>query len=484
MSRRLLAGLVGAVILAAPLPVLAQRAATLSFSELGLGTIPSRVGALASDRTNQVWVGTDQGVSGVQGDSRAPFFPFRANDGLLANDVRAVTFGQLGTDENFFLGFSSGIQYGRLLSTSGLSLVGSLLAGVAQDGRNLVNDLASDGAQRVWAATAGGLVEWDISGQTPTLGTTFLASAAPFLRVAVAPWEGDRAAVACAGRELFLVRTTSPSAPASFFTANAAVADLTFDPAGNLWALSAGRDVVRFNAAFDPTSGQGSFPTRSDFAIDVSPLRAMLALAVDPFTGTVWVGTDLGAYFQTPLGGTLASRVCGGGDEPGAGCWALDTTPNFTQADRVDRIHADPSGNTWFGTNRGLRGRIVRLLSLNSSTYLGGGAQAVVSLEDLPGFAGNAETDTATVEVNVGTASTILEALEEGDSGRFTFSVRLADVADVPGSDGVDVIVEYAFLDPDQLERTLVARGRWANIVSFEDDLWIGGLCFLEALRR
>lgn len=484
MSRRLLAGLVGAVILAAPLPALAQRTVTLSFPELGLGTIPSRVGALASDRTNQVWVGTDQGVSGVQGDSRAPFFPFRANDGLLANDVRAVTFGQIGTDENFFLGFPNGIQYGRLLSTSGLSLTGSLLAGVAQDARNLVNDLASDGAQRVWAATAGGLVEWDISGQAPSLGTTFLASAAPFLRVAVAPWTGDSAALAAAGRELFLVRTTSPSAPASFFTANTAVADITFDPAGNLWALSAGRDVIRFNAAFDPTSGQGSFPNRTDFTIDLSALRTVHSLAVDPFTGTVWVGTDLGAYFQELQGGNLASQVCGGGDDPGVGCWALDTTPNFTQADRVDRIYADPSGNTWFGTNRGLRGRIVRLLSLNSSTYLGGAAQAVVSLEDLPGFAGNGETDTATVEFSVGSASENLTATEEGDTGRFTFTVRLADLADVPSSDGVDVTVEYAFLDPNQAERTLVARARWANIVSFEDDLWIGGLCFLEALRR
>jgi ligand-binding sensor domain-containing protein len=483
MSRPLLAGFVGAAMLAAPLPALAQRAVTLSFPQLGLGTLPTRVGALASDRTNQVWVGTDQGVSGVQGGERAPFFPFRANDGLLANDVRAVTFGQLGTDEHFFLGFSSGIQYGRLLSTSGLSLAGSLLAGATQDARNLVNDLASDGAQRVWAATAGGLVEWDITSQTPTLGTTFLASAAPFLRVAVAPWAGDRAAVAAAGRELFLVRTTSPIAPASFFTANSAVADLAFDPAGNLWALSAGRDVIRFNAAFGGASGPGSFPSRSDFRIDAS-LRDMRALAIDPFTGTVWVGTDQGAYFQEPQGGTLASRVCGTGDAPGVGCWALDTTPNFTQTDRVDRIYADPSGNTWFGTNRGLRGRIVRLLSLNSSTYLGGAAQAVISLEDLPGFAGNGQTDTATVELSVGTASTTLEAGEEGDTGRFTFTVRLADVADVPGSDGVDVSVAYAFLDPDQQERTLVARARWANIVSFEDDLWIGGPCFLEALRR
>lgn len=484
MSRRLLAGLVGAVILAAPHFALAQRAVSLSFAQLGLGTIPSRVPALAADRTNQVWVATDQGASGVQGDARAPFFPFRAGDGLLSNDVRALTFGQVGTDENFFLGFPNGIQHGRLISTSGLQLTGSLLAGPAQDSRNLVNALASDGARTVWAATAGGLVEWDISGQSPTLGTTFLPGAGALTRVAVAPWPGDRAAVASAGRELFLVRTTSNPATTSFFTAAAPVADIAFDPAGNLWALSERRDVIRFNAAIDRASGQGSFPTRSDFAIGVSP-RATRALAVDPFTGTVWVGTDLGAYFQTPLEGTLGSRVCGGGDEPGVGCWALDTTANFTQAERVDRVFADPSGNTWFGTNRGLRGRIVRLLSLDSSTYLGGGAQAVISLEDLPGFAGNGRADTAAVAVAVGTASTTVEATEaDDDSGRFTFTVALAEVADVPGSDGVEVRVEYAFLDPDQMERTLVARARWANIVSFEDDLWIGGLCFLEALRR
>lgn len=512
MFPRLLAGLALAATLAAPLPALAQRFVSLSYSQLGLG-IATRVTDLGLDTLGRTWVTTNEGVTAVEnGDSRATFFPFRANDGLLNNEVRAVTFGKVGSSdaESFFLGFSSGIQWGRILN--GIDLGDDLVVGTPTDARNSVNELAADRSgtpisptarRRLWAATAGGLVAWDIGGQAPGANPdSVLTAVAPITHVVASPpaWGEDLAAVASSGRDLYLVRAQD-SNPSSFFTTTGAgntVADLTFDGDGNLWLLTTGRDVIRFDVAFDTAPpNQGSFLQPNPFRFD-NALRTANSLAVDSFTGTVWLGTDLGAYFQTPLTGNLASRVCGAADTPGIGCWALDSTPNFTQADRVDEVLADASGNTWFGTSRGLKGRVFRLLSLDQDTYLGPGATAVVSLEDLLTFAGNGipgepipdpaagETPVPRITITVRTVTQTLTGEELDDTGRFTFTVPLANIGPLPASgEKVPVSVSYTFRDANLANRTLPPRTAiWANIAPFEDDAWIGGPCFLEALGR
>jgi len=86
------------------------------------------------------------------------------------------------------------------------------------------------------------------------------------------------------------------------------------------------------------------------------------------------------------------------------------------------------------------------------------------------------------------------EVIEQGDSGRFTLQFQISPSAGTDKGEGSlflasstadDVKVEatYTFTDANAVERELSASATWANIVKFNDDLWVGGgLCFLGSL--
>ncbi len=462
-----------ALLVSAPPAARAQRILDLTFSTLGLGGVATRVNEIAADQTNRVWVATDGGVSAIIGDQRDPNFSVRAPT-LLSNLVLAVTFGNVAGEENFFLGYPEGMQHGRVTSTTGFQIRGTLLTG--DPDLDFVNELASDGATTVWAATRGGLVAWDLTtGQTPTFDDPAFLPGSLVSHVAVAPW-GD--AVCSVGQELFVVQRGGPRSPVRFALLGGSIRSLAFDQAGNLWLTTESNPqaVVRFDVN---GTADGLVNTPVPFQFGISN-RSPADIAVDLFTDEVWVTTVQsnalttsreGPYSQLPDG--LLNLAPDG--------WNLDTQ---LQRDPTFVVYTDPSGNVWTGTDQGVRARIVRLLTLDQSTYLGEGAVATAVLEDLPEFGDNGVPgETATVSATVGGASQDLQATEEGDTGRFTFTFGLATVGSVPGPDGVAVSVEYAFVDAQGIDRALTALARWANIVDFKDEV-ILGVCFLEALGR
>jgi hypothetical protein len=490
--------LVLAAVFAAATPAGAQREFFLSYSSLGIG-FATRTNAIAIDRGNRTWFATDVGAAILIGDQTASFSPLTQSDfvGTTAN-VFDVDFGVLTDGENFFLGFVDRIEFGRALDDR--VSISSLVLDVSEGLRSM----ASDELESLWVGTNDGLQEWVLGGDSPQLANRVFRPGDAIDPVEVAPWltgppddqVRDPAVVLFSEDQsrLYLARATDVTAtllqnpnlsPVAGFDFESDDPDQLSD--GDLWVggtrAGSAQVIVRYPGQVLKGSNPGDAAPES-FGFNVS-LRTILDIAVQPVTGVIWVATDRGAYFQEPIDDSLSSQDCTNADETCRG-WRLQDS---TVTDRIDVVFADPSGNIWFGTDRGARGLLVRLLTLDSSRYLGDGATATASLEDLVAFAGNGQEDTATVDATVGNTTKPLTSMEEDDTGQFSFSFTFSTSTESDdtflvssGTEGVPVVVTYTFLDAVGNQRSLIATASWANIVDFDDDFFINGPCFLRTL--
>ena len=282
---------------------------------------------------------------------------------------------------------------------------------------------------------------------------------------------------------------------------------ITFDAAGNLWAATtlavAGfPQVLKFevNEASNGLTGVSrAFPLNPFVPGDPPAGFAPTDIAVDPVSERVWVTTESNqgarpdAYFQNPVDaeGNL-------NELPATNGWERRSS---TFSDPRTVVHADTSGNAWLGMaggNGAINGYVVRLLTLDKSRYLGDDT-GVASLEDLDRFGNNGDpNEETTITIAVGSESAPFTVTEQDDTGRFSQSFRIvpSDTAGVEGNvfqvnssaSDVPVVASYTFTGandpPTDPPRELTAIASWANIVPFDDDLWIGNdLCFLRSLR-
>ncbi len=465
----------------------------IGFSELGLPLATARVNALATDGANRIWVATPEGVSALapapgadpeRPESlfrRATFFPFREKDGLLADPVSDVAFAALGNDEHFFLGFASGLQYGRVLSTVGLSLPQNSVLLQGDSGAEHVNALAAGRTGPVWVATNSGLREWELQGASPgeTPDSPYLEGSS-VAAVAVRPDDPATAAAAVGDRVYLVVSGETPLALTSPGGVSG-VKDLAYDGGSNLWVLGhTNTRVVVWRYAADDLGGGGPGEEEVDprSAVPAGPwplpegVKEAGSLALDDVQGTVWVaaGSD-GAWF--------AARQDGGLSE-----WqqVSDGTQNVPAPDRVvHRVFADPAGNVWFGTDQGVEGLVARFLSIDNTRYLGYGTTARITVLDVAA----AGSGSVQVEVN----GQVRAIPETGHPGVFSGVLRFSEddgpdaIQIASTAEDTPVTFRYAY-DPDNPERALTATATWAHIEDFEDDLWIGGPCFVDTLVR
>ena len=510
MRRLLLGMLICGAFAGLSTPVAAQLSVSLTFAQMSLNT-SSRVNAIASDQTNRVWVATTSGVAALLGDTVAPGFPLNTNDfddvtGGDAN-VLGVAFGLLSDGENFFLGFSNSVVYGRVISDRGVSFAPTVL-GLKDPFR----DLASDDTTALWVATNGGLFAYELGGAVPEEQSTVFRSGEAIYPIAVSTWVSvqlqgttpDPAVVffSEATERLYLARfgdSTSKNLANSGLSSVVGMdfeADTAANPLdGDLW-IAGDRGGQRVVVRYPGEALKGPVPGDAQpVSFTVSALRAQIGirdLAVDKVTGAVWLATSEGAYSQLPVDGTLADRDCTGNTDPACVGWrAAPLVP----AERVDVAFGDPSGNLWFGTENGLSGILVRLLTLSSARYIGTGTQATATLDDLPSFANNGVAgESALLDVTVGSSKKTLTGTEEGDTGQFvvTFGFSTSAVPpDAPifqvsgtsGEGGVPIQATYTYLGPEGEERFLTAVASWADEKPFEDDAFIGGPCFIRNLR-
>lgn len=484
----------------------AQQQALLPYSLLKLD-LASRTNAISADQSNRVWVATNAGVAALLGTSLVPGFPLNSNDfkTLTGGDsnVIDVTFGDLSDGENFFLGFSNAVVFGRALSERSPSFNDTPLTLNAP-----LRSLASDRKKTLWAATNEGLLQWKLGGSVPDKSSQILQEGDAIHPVAVAPWvsagstpTADPAAVFFSetNQRLYVARAGDANARTLVDVNLSAVVGMDFEPDdpanptdGNLWVAGSqggSRVIVRYPGETLKGESPGDAAPESFSITALRSQSELRDLTVEKITGTIWIGTTEGAYFQRPQDGVLADADCTGQDASCIG-WRLESS---TAADRVDVAFADGSGNLWFGTDRGVRTFIVRLLTLSSSRYLGE-VTASALLEDLPNFAANGKSgETAALDITVGGTKKTITATEVGDTGEFVFSFSFSvsaapaesSVFSVASSTtGVPVEAKYTFRDSLGAERSLTAVSSWANIVPFEDGLIVDGPCFIEALKR
>ncbi len=464
---------------------------TRSFAFMGLPSATGAVNALRADATGRVWVATPSGVSAlapaVGADPgapetllrRAPFFPFRQTDGLIADHVSAVTFAQTGGEDHFFLGFADphagGLQYGRVISSSGLSLPldSRLLEG--ETDREQVMDLASSGTERVWVATGDGLLEWDVSGEAPAASpeNTYSEGEA-VVAVAVATGRPGTAAYAT-DSDLYLVSSGGTPATPGLPERVRRIVDLEFDADGNLWALgetNTGVIVWAYRAADLAESPGSAVPALADETLPLDP-GTPTGIAVDNVKAAVWVVAD-----QTTLAESAFHQSFSPETLELSGGWQA----RATEGRALTAVYADPAGNIWIGSDEGVEALILRILSVDNSRYVGFGTPAVVTVIDVE----NAGAGQVEVRIN-GTPHDVPEV--EGTPGVFTRSFVFSeeggeDAIQVTSSaSDVPITFEYPY-DPEDDRRVLTATASWANVKPFEDDLWIGGPCFVRTLLR
>jgi hypothetical protein len=370
MFRGSLVPLALAALLATAAPATAQRDVFLSYTSLGLG-LSTRTNAIDSDSANRVWFATNTGVAAVIGEG--------VNISLNQNDFEGatafvidVTFGILEDGENFFFGFANRIEFGRVLEDGRISYNAASPLAIPEGLRSL----ASDGDTSLWVATNEGLLEFRLGGGVPELQNQVFLEDDPVDPVEVAPWvQGtvddpipDPTAVFFSETEdrLFLARSGDQLATRLQNPNLSLVAGFDFEPDalldledGDLWVAGTRGQQSQVLVRYSGEGLKGATPgdvLPVSFSFNVAN-RTLNDIAVDPFTDTLWVATDRGPYFQTPDDqGNIGTDDCTGQADSCVG-WRLASESSAT-ADFIDTVFADPSGNIWFGTNRGASGFI------------------------------------------------------------------------------------------------------------------------------
>ena len=301
-----------------------------------------------------------------------------------------------------------------------------------------------------------------------------------------------------------------------------------------LWAVeddtgtSGRRWLVRYdNLDTAPVIGLAAAIDRACFD-DTNPLDSCnpTDLAINSVTGEFWIATTKDALFQIldpAADPSRWSRVCDEGpswSDPaddvylGDPCNAANTgwrpvpkelgEPVLNNTEQnCGAVFADPAGNVWLGSDFGLRALVVRYLTLNGTRFIGIDKRALVTLEDgeaeavldLPNDPGDDPAlPDLPITVQVGATVATFYVLPDINgvyqlAFGFTTAAENDPVADplhrfpvTPSVEGEEILVLYEFLDAQGGTRTLEALATWAEIVPFEDDLWIGGPCFLDLL--
>lgn len=452
--------------------------------------------------------------------------------------------GEASIQENFFLGsnatIKSGLIYGRMLTSptfgTGFELGQALVDAGGSTGWGQVNALAAS-ADAIWTATNDGLARVEI----PNIGILIndsLRMTSPVLRVVAADEAvSGGSAFFSTSLDVYLVRADTQTASKLHFQnlslsmGNNAVGGLAVDGTGNLWVAEANGVGTPRRIFFYPAANLLAWAQSPGTVAEPEPqvalfnpgaansvyttARNITDLAVNPLTGDVWVATTAGAFFQetAPAAALFGQKLCGLGtewpspaddvdaaavvcDEVNRGWHPMPQRQSETQqaaaggqgGESVSAVFLDSVGNAWLGSDKSIRGIIARSLSLSGNRFIGVGARAQVFLND-DIQAGQAVSVRVTVG---GAAAEIPLVLDEAGNGtiEFGFTYSASDPTVAPhrftvtsSAAGIPITVTYDYTNSLGEPASLVAIASWAEIVEFEDDLWIGGPCFLRSLE-
>lgn len=477
-----------------------------------------RVSSIKTDSINRIWFSSNYGITALAANTSlnpnnsetffdvAKFFPLSTSKGLLDNKISAIAFGAVDSQEHFFASFTGflKVQYGRILSTSGLALEGELEP-KELDAADQIFDLAASG-KSLWMATSNGLRLWNLAANLPEENVAIRKKDEVILKVATNSNELAAFVVQQNGADdKLFIALSDPKQKSTFeFDLDLApigklsILDLKFDKNLNLWVLAADMAgngnmnnvfVRMYSAANFSSPGPviGTLPddlgpnedSFSGFTDKVFGLAIDNSNSNDDSAGYVWLATDNGAWYAAISA-----------DDNTLGEWTqyvdAETNQQALGSDEVQSVHVDKAGNIWFATDEGVEGAIIRILSLNDSKFIGFDSRAVLTvIEALKKDDG--EESQITVSVDSGTKTDLI-LTEKGDTGVFVGSFKFTegDAANAikvsSSAEATTIKFTYNFDELDK-NKILTAEASWANEVEFEDDFLIGGPCFLEAFK-
>jgi len=206
-------------------------------------------------------------------------------------------------------------------------------------------DVAGDGS--LWAATAGGVVRWDLDTQTPTIYTTdhgLPSEAATFVEAGVdgSVWAGGEGWMA-----RFDVALTTFSVPNEYPFYPVAVG-----PDGTVWAAFGTGELGRFNGS------QWQMLDAPAFAESQGDWASALAVAPD---GTLWVG-----LLDESMGDPESSNVSRSVASFDGTAWTVYTTADGLPPRVGNLIAVAPDGTVWAGS--------AGSIGSDGSSVSGGGA--------------------------------------------------------------------------------------------------------------
>lgn len=498
----------------------------------------TKITAVAADSANRVWFATNQyGVTALSNNAVASGFPLYTTLTSVGFTpvLTSVAFLKLGDNENFFLGANgsiSGVLYGRMLEI-GPSFANDRTLNDelgAAHSTTKVNAMAVDGADRIWLATELGLTSVTQSAGTLTVSANLQAPTGGDTNVTRVvdgdPLESGAYAFYATANRLYMLTSPSSNTGWLFFTDSnliSGIGGIDVDASGNLWVAEAGglnkeRRVLRYAAAdMKAWASGGAQPVAVVFTFNpdaagsaFTDTRTIRTLKVSPATGEVWVGTTGGAFFQKPnVLDQMSPKLCTTGeswssslddvDGLGASCanpgtgWRpvpqADTEGILAVGEAFEAIMLDGLGNAWVGSDKYVRAIITRNLTMNGTRFIGTGARAKVNLIDE-----QIADPEAMVAVKVGAVeeNLLMTPVSPGVySLTFGFTTSTAATpANPPHNFTVDpatendIQVSYTYNDLLGAPHTITISATWVEIAPFEDDLLIGGPCFLESVGR
>lgn len=326
------------------------------------GLASNNTQSVVVDANQEVWVGTNGGVSRYNGTSWTSYTI--ANSGLVEDYVNTLAIDMLG---NLWVGTNRGVS--RYDGTTWTSYT-TTNSGITS---NNVRSIATDPIGNLWFGTSGGVSKYN--GTTWTTYTTTNSSLAVNDVRSLATDEIGNLWVGTYNSGISKYNGTTWT---TYTTANSGLAgndvrSIATDAIGNLWFGTYGYGISKYDGTTWTTYNKTNSGLASNYVYSITTdslgnIWFNTDVRVSKYNGMTWtsytkansdlVGNDVRVITTDTLG-NLWVGADGGVSKYDGTTWTKYTTANSNLllnsiGNTVDAIATDALGNIWFGTNQGL----------------------------------------------------------------------------------------------------------------------------------
>ncbi|MGA1844695.1 MAG: choice-of-anchor D domain-containing protein, partial [bacterium] len=301
--------------------------------------------ALLLDNNGTLWIGTwpytveSQTTGGgicAYNLYTGAFACFDENDGLVGNMVIDIAMSPQG-DIWVAAGGTSGDGVSLYIGEGMFETFGPDDMGMSDQA--LINDITVDANGHPWVATSSGIFEYDgtdwvnysTSGENIFEGEPFSLNDDVITGILAGP--SGRLFIGTWTQGLFIKDPGGNSSHFGSTTSGTSISNMAIDPNGTLWfaAVKGGENTLMSLA---PGGSPVTVPVPSELATSSSAIKALF---IDPATGDIFIGSDLGFYRYDRQ------------------TWStFDTSNSGLVTNQVNALLIDSFGDYWIGTEEGL----------------------------------------------------------------------------------------------------------------------------------